>query len=519
MRDCLHNGVVLLSALVQTSAEVGSTRSRLAKRAAIACAIQLAAPDEVATVVTYLSGTLRQRRTGIGWASYQSAAEAADEPRLTVAEVDAAFERISALSGAGSREARREALRGLLSRATGSEQEFLWRLATEELRQGALDGVMQDAVADAFGVPAPLVRRAAMLLGSTAAAAEIAQQGAGPLEHVGLVVGVPVRPMLAASAPDVPAAFGKVAAGGEVLVDRKLDGIRIQVHRDGRDVRLFTRSLDDITDRLPEVVEVVSALPAQRLVLDGEAIVLRPDGRPEPFQVTAARTASRSDAGTLRSRSPVSTLFFDILHRDGRDLLEQPLDERLGELAAVVPPQHRMPSIRTSSREQAQAYFDTAVAAGHEGVIVKASGSAYDAGRRGSAWVKVKPRHTLDLVVLAAEWGHGRRSGWLSNLHLGARNAADGSWVMLGKTFKGLTDALLTWQTERLLMLEVRRTQGTVYVRPELVVEVAFDGIQASPRYPGGVALRFARVLRYRDDKSADEADTIDTVLALHAAP
>jgi DNA ligase-1 len=378
---------------------------------------------------------------------------------------------------------------------------------------------MQDAVADAFGVPAALVRRAAMLLGSTATAAELAQQGAGSLEQAGLVVGVPVRPMLAASAPDVTAAFGKAAAGGEVLVDRKLDGIRIQVHRDGRDVRLFTRSLDDITDRLPEVVEVVSALPAQRLVLDGEAIVLRPDGRPEPFQVTAARTASRSDAGTLRSRSPVSTLFFDILHRDGRDLLEQPLDERLRELAEVVPPEHRIASIRTSSCEQAQEFFAAAVTAGHEGVIVKAAGSAYDAGRRGSAWVKVKPRHTLDLVVLAAEWGHGRRRGWLSNLHLGARNAADGSWVMLGKTFKGLTDALLTWQTEQLLALEERRTQGTVHVRPELVVEIAFDGIQTSPRYPGGVALRFARVLRYRDDKSADEADTIDTVLVLHGAP
>ena len=508
---------MLLSELVHTSAEVGATRSRLAKRAAIARAIQLAAPDEVATVVTYLSGTLRQRRTGIGWASFESVAEAATTPQLTVAEVDAAFERISALSGAGSREARREALRGLLGRATETEQEFLWRLTTEELRQGALDGVMQDAVADAFGVPAQLVRRAAMLLGSTATAAELAQQGTGSLEQVGLVVGVPVRPMLAASAPDVPAALTKMAAG-EVLVDRKLDGIRIQAHRAGGDIRLFTRSLDDITDRLPEVVEVVAALPADRLVLDGEAIVLRPDGRPEPFQVTAARTASRADVTALRSRSPVSTFFFDVLHRDGRDLLEQPLDERLRELAWVIPPEHRIPSIRTSSGAQAQAYFEAAVAAGHEGVVVKAADSAYDAGRRGSAWVKVKPRHTLDLVVLAAEWGHGRRNGWLSNLHLGAREAADGSWVMLGKTFKGLTDALLTWQTERLLALEERRTQGTVYVRPELVVEIAFDGIQTSPRYPGGVALRFARVLRYRDDKSADEADTIDTVLSLHGA-
>jgi DNA ligase-1 len=378
---------------------------------------------------------------------------------------------------------------------------------------------MMDAVSDAFGVPAASARRAAMLLGSTAAAAELAQHGAGALEDVGLVVGVPVRPMLAASAPDVPAAMAKIAEGGEVIIDRKLDGIRIQVHRDGGEIRLFTRSLDDITERLPEVVEVVAALPAQRLVLDGEAIVLRPDGRPEPFQVTAARTASRADVAALRSRSPVSTFLFDVLHRDGRDLLEQPLDERLRELAAVVPAQHRVPSMRTSSREHAQQFFDASVAAGNEGVIVKTATSPYEAGRRGSAWVKVKPRHTLDLVVLAAEWGHGRRSGWLSNLHLGARNPADGSWVMLGKTFKGLTDAVLAWQTEQLLALEARRTRDTVHVRPGLVVEVAFDGVQTSPRYPGGVALRFARVLRYRDDKVPDEADTIETVLALHGGP
>jgi len=505
--------------LVETSAQVGATRSRLAKRAAIAGALQAATPVEVATVVTYLSGTLRQRRTGIGWASYESTTGAAIEPTLGVAEVDAAFEQISGLSGAGSRGDRRQALSDLLSRATEAEQEFLWRLVSEELRQGALDGVMVDAVADAFQVPAPLVRRAAMLLGSTAAAAELAHRGTNALEEVGLVVGVPVRPMLAASAADVATALAKVNAdAGDVIVDRKLDGIRIQAHRDGDDIRLFTRSLDDITDRLPEVVEVVSALPAHRLVLDGEAIVLRPDGRPEPFQVTASRTASRADVAALRTRSPVSTIFFDLLHRDGRDLLERPLSQRLDELAAVVPTDNRIGSLRASSSEEAQAFFDQAVAAGHEGVIVKASASPYDAGRRGSAWVKVKPRHTLDLVVLAAEWGHGRRSGWLSNLHLGARNAHDDSWVMLGKTFKGLTDALLTWQTEQFLAREVRRTRGTVHVRQELVVEVAFDGIQTSPRYPGGVALRFARVLRYRDDKSADEADTIQTVLALHAA-
>jgi DNA ligase-1 len=403
---------------------------------------------------------------------------------------------------------------GKLTKA--AEQAFLWRLITEELRQGALDGVMQDAVADAFAVPAPLVRRASMLLGSTAAAAELARDGAAALQGAGLVVGVPLRPMLAGSAPDLGTALAKATPdGGEVVVDRKLDGIRIQAHRVGADVRLFTRSLDDVTERLPEVAEVVQSLPADRLVLDGEAIVLRPDGRPAPFQATGSRTASKADVVALRQEAPVSTFFFDILHRDGRDLLDEPLRVRLEELAAVVPSAHRVPGVRTSGAEATQDFFTETIAAGHEGVLVKALDSTYDAGRRGSAWIKVKPRHTLDLVVLAAEWGHGRRSGWLSNLHLGAREPADDSWIMLGKTFKGLTDEMLTWQTEQFLAREVRRTHSTVFVRPELVVEVAFDGLQTSSRYPGGVALRFARVLRYREDKSADEVDTIDTVRAL----
>ena len=510
---------MLLSVVAETSAEVGATRSRLAKRAAIAGALRAAAPDEVATVVTYLSGTLRQRRTGIGWAMYQHAPEAASRPTLTVRDVDTAFERIGALAGPGSRDARRRTLDDLLGRATEAEQAFLWRLVTEELRQGALDGVMQDAIAEAFAVPARLVRRASMLLGSTAAAAELAWSGVAALEGAGLVVGVPLRPMLAASAPELGAALATAApGGGEVVVDRKLDGIRIQAHRAGADIRLFTRSLDDVTERLPEVAEVVRSLPAERLVLDGEVIVLRPDGRPAPFQVTGSRTASRADVAALRQRAPVSTFFFDLLHRDGRDLLDDPLRVRTDELAAVVPEAHRVPALRTTRPEAAHGFFADTVAAGHEGVIVKALDSTYDAGRRGGAWVKVKPRHTLDLVVLAAEWGHGRRSGWLSNLHLGARNPADGSWVMLGKTFKGLTDDMLTWQTEQLLTREVRRITGTVFVGPELVVEVAFDGVQASPRYSGGVALRFARVLRYRDDKSADEADTIDSVPALKDA-
>ncbi len=509
---------MLLSALAETSAEVGGTRSRLAKRAALSRTLRQAAPEEITTVVTYLSGALRQRRTGIGWAMLEQRPAPATESTLQVIDVDATFDRLSRLGGDGSREQRRAGLAALLARATDAEQVFVGQLLTGELRQGALDGVTLDAVADAFEVAPAQVRRAAMLLGSTAAAAQVARRGSAALDAVGLTVGVPLRPMLAASASDVEAALVKASpAGGAVVVDVKLDGIRIQAHRDGDSVRLFTRSLDDITARLPEVVEVVAALPAHRLVLDGEVLVLRPDGRPAPFQVTAARTASQADAARVRRDVPLSTAFFDLLHRDGRDLLDQPLRERLDQLAAVVPREHRTPSVQTSSPSTAQAFFADALHTGHEGVVVKTADSRYEAGRRGSSWVKVKPRHTLDLVVLAAEWGHGRRSGWLSNLHLGARDPAAGSLVMLGKTFKGLTDELLTWQTEHLLSREVRRTRSTVYVRPELIVEVAFDGVQTSPRYPGGVALRFARVLRYRSDKFLDEVDTLASVLALHA--
>jgi len=318
--------------------------------------------------------------------------------------------------------------------------------------------------------------------------------------------------MLAATSSDVTAALEKVAA--EAVVDRKLDGIRIQVHRRDDDIAVFTRSLDDITARMPETVEVVRALPASRLILDGEALVLNSTGRPRPFQMTAARTASRVDMDALVATAPVSTFFFDLLHRDGEDFLDRPLSERLAVLQSVVPERYRVPGLHTTDPTRAEEFLAESLTAGHEGVVIKSLVAPYDAGRRGSSWVKVKPRHTLDLVVLAAEWGHGRRQGWLSNLHLGARGPDD-EFVMLGKTFKGLTDELLTWQTEQLLAREVRSTRGTVFVRPELVVEIAFDGVQRSPRYPGGVALRFARVLRYREDKPAAEADTIEMVRAL----
>jgi DNA ligase 1 len=502
-----------LGDLVDASATVAQTRSRLAKRAAIAALLRGCHPDDVATVVTYLSGSLRQRRTGVGWATLRDLPPAASASSLTVDEVDDAFETMSALTGSGSQEQRRRLLLELFGRATPTEQEFLARLIGGELRQGALDGVMLDAVAESFGVPPVSVRRASMLLGSTAAAARLAAtEGEAGLAQVGLTVGQPIRPMLAATSTDVAAALAKVT--GAAVIDRKLDGIRIQVHRRDDDIAIYTRSLDDITARLPETAEVVRALPAQRLILDGEALVLDADGRPRPFQETAARTASRVDVDALVADAPVSTYFFDLLHCDGTDFLDRPLTERLDALGATVPDTYRVPGLRTTDRAEAEAFFAQSVAAGHEGIVVKALDAPYEAGRRGSTWVKVKPRHTLDLVVLAAEWGHGRRQGWLSNLHLGARGP-DGDFVMLGKTFKGLTDEILGWQTEQFLAREVRRTGGTVYVRPELVVEIAFDGVQTSTRYPGGVTLRFARVLRYRDDKTADEVDSLTTVRAI----
>jgi DNA ligase 1 len=502
-----------LGDLVDASATVAQTRSRLAKRAAIAELLRGCHPDDVVTVVTYLSGSLRQRRTGVGWATLRDLPPGAGDSSLTVVEVDAAFETMSALTGPGSQEQRRQLIAELLGRATATEQDFLVRLVSGELRQGALDGVMLDAVAESFDVAPATVRRASMLLGSTAAAARLAAtEGEAGLSQVGLSVGQPIRPMLAATSSDVAAAMAKV--GGAAVVDRKLDGIRIQVHRDGDQVMIYTRSLDDITSRLPETVEVVRALPARRLILDGEALVLDRDGRPRPFQETAARTASRVDMAALTADAPVSTYFFDLLHRDGADYLDRSLAERLEALGATVPDAYRVPGLRTTDLADAEEFFRESITVGHEGIVVKALDAPYEAGRRGSTWVKVKPRHTLDLVVLAAEWGHGRRQGWLSNLHLGARGP-DGDFVMLGKTFKGLTDEILGWQTQELLAREMRRTQATVFVRPELVVEIAFDGVQTSTRYPGGVTLRFARVLRYRDDKTADEVDSLATVRAV----
>ena len=502
---------MLLADLVRTSAEVAATRSRTAKTAAVARLLGEAAETELEVVATYLSGVPRQRRTGLGHRALEHLPSPSPAPVLTVLEVDAALDRVSRLAGTGSRGARAAEVDALFGRATAQEQEWLRALVFENLRQGAQDSVLLDAIALVAQVPVAAVRRAAMFTPSSGEVAAAALRGGtAELDQVGLVPGRPVRPMLAASAPDVATALAGV--DGPVAVDRKLDGVRVQVHRVGGQVTVYTRSLDDITGRLPEVVEAVAALPAEVVVLDGEVLALAPDGRPRPFQETASRVGSSVEVAVLRESLPLSTVFFDLLHLDGRDLVDTPLGERSDLLRATVPPALVVPSLVTEDPGEAQAFSDAALAAGHEGVVVKALTSTYAAGRRGAGWVKVKPRHTLDLVVLAVEWGSGRRQGWLSNIHLGARDPENGGFVMLGKTFKGMTDELLRWQTERFLALETSRDRHVVHVRPEQVVEVAIDGVQRSSRYPGGLALRFARVLRYRDDKTAAEADTVDDV-------
>ena len=513
---------MLLADLVAAHTTVRATRSRKAKVEALADVVRRAGDegDEVAAVaVLYLGGALRQRRTGLGWRGLQSLPEPAHESTLDVVEVDAAFETLSTVAGAGSKAVRDQQVADLFGRATADEQSYLRGLVTGELRQGALDALVLDAVAAAAQVPAGAVRRAAMFAGATAPVAVAALRDGEPgLAGFRLEVGRPVRPMLASSAPDLDAALSGFAGpdgAPEVAVDGKLDGIRMQVHKDGDTVRVWTRSLDEITDRVPEVVELVSGLPADRLVLDGEAIALDAGGRPRPFQETGARTASRVDVDALRASVPLTSYFFDLLLVDDDDLVDAPARERLARLAGLVPEAALVPRTVTADPEAARQVFADVVAAGHEGVVVKDLDAPYAAGRRGAAWVKVKPRHTLDLVVLAVEWGSGRREGRLSNIHLGARDPGSGGFVMLGKTFKGMTDEMLAWQTERFLALETGRSSHVVEVRPEQVVEIAFDGLQRSTRYPGGLALRFARVLRYRDDKTADEADTIATVKAL----
>jgi DNA ligase-1 len=511
---------VQLLDVATASAEVGATSARLAKIARIAELLSRAGAEDdprlVAVVVSWLSGELPQRQIGVGWASLRSLPPPAVEPSLTVLGVDAAFTEIGRVSGKGSQARRAELVSGLFAAATEDEQTFLRRLLGGELRQGALVGVMADAVAKAAEIPAAAVRRAAMLGGALPAVAAAALTGGeAALEQFTLQVGRPVGPMLAQTATGVAEALERLS--GTAVFEAKLDGARVQIHRAGDAVSIYTRSLDDVTERLPEVVEAALSLPVSNLIADAEAIALRPDGRPHRFQVTASRFGRSVDIAAARASQPLSVFVFDLLHVDGADLLDQPTSERVAVLDELVPKVHRVDRLITDDTDSAQRFLDATLEAGHEGVMAKSLTAPYEAGRRGAGWLKVKPVHTLDLVVLAVEWGSGRRTGKLSNIHLGARDPATGGFVMLGKTFKGMTDAMLEWQTTRFMELADGPTDGwVVNLRPEQVVEIAFDGVQGSTRYPGGMALRFARVLRYREDKSPAEADTVDTVRALY---
>jgi DNA ligase-1 len=508
---------VRFSDVVDVSRAVAQTSGRLDKIGQLAALLSHTPADLIAIVVGFLIGEPRQGRMNVGMALISSMRDVrpAEAGSLAVQDVDATFDRLATISGAGSARARSDLLRGLFERATADEQDFLSRLLFGELRQGALEGIFVDTVARASGIAVATIRRAAMMAGELPSVAHVAlTEGEAALGQFVLRPLQPVQPMLADSAADVDTALGDL---GEASFEYKLDGARIQAHKVDDEVRVFSRNLRDVTIAVPEVVEIVRALPVRQIVLDGEAIVLRPDGRPQPFQITMRRFGRKLDVDALRTTLPMTPFFFDALYQDGSALVDEPLTRRVGVLNDVVPAANLVPRIVTAHPAEAAAFAKAALATGHEGVMAKALDAGYAAGRRGSAWLKVKQARTLDLVILAVEWGSGRRKGWLSNLHLGARDPATGAFVMLGKTFKGLTDAMLEWQTRRFLELEVARDQYTVYLKPEVVAEIAFNEIQTSPHYPGGLALRFARVKRYRDDKSAAEADTIATVREMYA--
>jgi DNA ligase-1 len=510
--------MTLLARLVETSEHVASMSGRRAKIDALASFLRGVAEAEIEVAVAYLAGETRQSRLGIGYAMLRDAKpdDGATEPFLALLDVDVTLERITSTSGRGSQAERTRLLSDLLRRATPREQDFLARLALGELRQGALEGLMIEAVAQAAALPAAEVRRAAMIAGGVAAIAYPALvRGASGLARFAIALFQPLAPMLAQPADDIADALARVPVAA---LEWKLDGARVQVHKSGSEVRVYTRTGNDVTAGAPEIVEAVQRVSDDALILDGEAIVLKDDGAPMPFQDTMRRFGRTQDVGNMRKSMPLSVFFFDCLRRDGDDLTGSVTSVRFDALAASLPSPLLMPRLVTSEIDAAQAFYDDALARGHEGVMVKAQDAPYDPGTRSAAWLKVKRAHTLDLVVLAAEWGHGRRQGWLSNLHLGARDAKGGGYVMLGKTFKGMTDAMLEWQTKELLAREVERDAWTVHVRPELVVEITFNDLQASPRYPGGLALRFARVKGYRPDKRADDADTMDTVRAIFAA-
>jgi DNA ligase-1 len=509
--------MTLLAVVVAASRQVATTPARSAKIRMLAECLRTLGAEELEIAVLFLSGEIRQGRIGIGPSTLRSCAEsAASTANLELLEVDRLLAELAEIRGSGSSARRTAALRALFGRATRDEQEFLLRLLVGELRQGALTGVMIDAIAAVTNVPLPEVRRAAMYEANLGAIARAGlETGATGLMRFQLQVMSPIAPMLAQTATDVDEALTTLS--GDVALEWKMDGARIQVHKQGALVRIFTRGLNEVTDAIPEIAEAARVLPADQLVLDGEAIVFAA-GRPLAFQTTMRRFGRKLDVARMQQELPMLAYYFDCLRRDDVSLAERPARERFLALSEIVPAQQLIPRLVTRSREDAAAFYDAAIAAGHEGLMAKSLDAPYEAGNRGASWLKIKRAHTLDLVVLAAEWGHGRRQGKLSNLHLGAYDTTTQQYVMLGKTFKGMTDAMLEWQTAQFLARESHRDELTVYVRPEIVVEVAFSDLQASPRYPAGLALRLARVKRYRPDKRVEDADTIDTVRKIFAA-
>jgi DNA ligase-1 len=505
------------ASVVETSARVADTSRRLAKIELLADLLRRLAPDEMEIAVAYLSGYACQGRIGIGWATLRDAAgEPAEQPALEIAEVDSTIAVLAKVQGAGSERQKRELLHQLMARATAAEQDFLRRLLLGEIRQGALEGVMVEAIASAVGALPDKVRRAVMMAGDIAKVARtVLELGVEGLAGYDIQLLRPVQPMLAQTAEDVESALADL---GEAALEFKFDGARVQAHRAGGEVLVFSRALNNITEAVPEVVEAVRALPGDDLVLEGEVLSLTPEGRAQPFQVTARRFGRKLDLERVRAELPLSTFWFDLLYLNGQSLIDEPQARRFGALEELAPAASLVPHLVTGSPDEAGEFLREALERGNEGIMAKARGALYAAGSRGQSWLKVKKAHTLDLVILAAEWGNGRRQGWLSNLHLGARDTDKGGFAMLGKTFKGLTDEMLAWQTKEFLDAEVGRDSYTVYVAPKFVAEIAFSDIQISSRYKSGLALRFARVKRYRTDKSAADADTLETVRKL-AAP
>lgn len=503
--------------LVRTSQQIAATSSRLAKIEALASCIRQATGPEVELAVAYLIGEIPTGRPGIGPSLVSAAAAASpkQDPELTLRDVEKTCQDLSSIRGAGSVAAKTQRLSQLFGRAVRQEQEFLVRLLLDELRQGALDGIMADAVAKAANVSADRVRRAMMFAGRLApVASALLNDGPESLDRFSVEMFRPVQPMLAQTAGDVEEALGRL---GEAALEYKLDGARIQVHKRDDEIRVFSRQLNEVTAAVPEVLELVRQLPARELMMDGEVLALRPDGKPHPFQTTMRRFGRKLEIDLLRQTLPLTPFFFDCLYLDGQSLMDEATQRRIEVMRQLVPPAFLLPRRVTADATEAGEFLSQAMNAGHEGLMAKALDAPYEAGSRGQEWLKIKPAHTLDLVILAAEWGSGRRQGWLSNLHLGARDLQSGGFAMIGKTFKGLTDEMLTWQTAQLLSRETERDGATVHVRPELVVEIAFNEVQFSPHYQSGLALRFARVKRYRVDKRASESDTLDTVRTIHA--